>query len=657
MSLSAEIAYLFRHAMLREAAYQLQPPAERSALHALALNVIEEFVPAAHLPPLAHELVQHARGAMAGSREAGPLRHKEARYLGLHLEHARKGYDHAGSLAALELLRRHPDVEATARLRHQREYGLLLHSLGRNAEADAELQVAIHEAGTSGDIRERVLAQLAQAQVFRVIQRVPEAEALLLEALSCAREAGEPQLAASVSRQRAMLQLRTGRSHEAEVALTGAVAVHRTGGEPRELASDLANLGLLYHQTGRLAEAETVTRDALAILADARDERGVARVLGNLSNILADRADAAGAQALLEQASECFRRCGDLYGQALLASNLGSLHREAGRTREAEASYRTAAELCRDLGETRHQAYCEAGVAAILAQREQYAEAETLLIRSIETMRRFNDLHNVGSLLCELAILHLRLKREEAAEATLWEALAIVRATAYTRMEASALAELGVLYFSRGRLAAGMALTDEAVRISEPTAQHVNTAMWRSRRAMSRLLLGDLDGATADADFAGRTLGAAYGFYRLFHWFPAASRLAAFDAELHVPTTQLAALDALMDSEPAGGPTSHHDPDTQRQIEKILPLRAELARAVIESRPALLFHGYEPASLPAVQRLALLEHLRLNQPARLARLREHNPALLDAMQSGTSGLELPAWQEPHLPAFTPRAGT
>lgn len=37
----AEAAYLFRHALLRDAAYQLQLPADRAALHALALEIIE----------------------------------------------------------------------------------------------------------------------------------------------------------------------------------------------------------------------------------------------------------------------------------------------------------------------------------------------------------------------------------------------------------------------------------------------------------------------------------------------------------------------------------------------------------------------------------------------------------------------------------------
>ena len=37
----AEHAYLFRHALLRDAAYQLQLPGDRAKLHGMALGILE----------------------------------------------------------------------------------------------------------------------------------------------------------------------------------------------------------------------------------------------------------------------------------------------------------------------------------------------------------------------------------------------------------------------------------------------------------------------------------------------------------------------------------------------------------------------------------------------------------------------------------------
>jgi hypothetical protein len=49
---SAESAYLFRHALLRDGSYQLQLPGERARLHAFAFEVIEASLGGRPPPPI-----------------------------------------------------------------------------------------------------------------------------------------------------------------------------------------------------------------------------------------------------------------------------------------------------------------------------------------------------------------------------------------------------------------------------------------------------------------------------------------------------------------------------------------------------------------------------------------------------------------------------
>ncbi|MBI2923071.1 MAG: hypothetical protein HYY18_18610 [Planctomycetes bacterium] len=99
MVITAENAYFFRHAVLRDAAYQLQMPGERSQLHRLALEAIEALcggrppeLPLAAEPggceavahasdPFAEELAEHGRRAEAPGAEAGPVRAARRIYL------------------------------------------------------------------------------------------------------------------------------------------------------------------------------------------------------------------------------------------------------------------------------------------------------------------------------------------------------------------------------------------------------------------------------------------------------------------------------------------------------------------------------------------------------------------------------------------------
>jgi len=50
----AEAAYLFRHALLRDAAYEMQLPADRARLHALAIDSIESGPGRSELEVFAH---------------------------------------------------------------------------------------------------------------------------------------------------------------------------------------------------------------------------------------------------------------------------------------------------------------------------------------------------------------------------------------------------------------------------------------------------------------------------------------------------------------------------------------------------------------------------------------------------------------------------
>ena len=110
MEISAESAYLFRHAVVRDVAYLLQPPSERAVLHALALDVITDL-PRLNEALFALELAQHAR--LATGREQ-----QEKRYLKLGGDRARFTYDYPNALAAYqrlhELLGNEPAERAVA---------------------------------------------------------------------------------------------------------------------------------------------------------------------------------------------------------------------------------------------------------------------------------------------------------------------------------------------------------------------------------------------------------------------------------------------------------------------------------------------------------------------------------------------------------------
>ncbi|MCA8916591.1 MAG: hypothetical protein KDB90_14390 [Planctomycetes bacterium] len=100
---SAENAYLFRHAVVRDAAYGLQPPSERAVLHGLALDILES-VSGLNRAALGLELARHARMAHEGGHEVERFIMAERRLLRTGGDYARFNYDYRGALEAFERL-------------------------------------------------------------------------------------------------------------------------------------------------------------------------------------------------------------------------------------------------------------------------------------------------------------------------------------------------------------------------------------------------------------------------------------------------------------------------------------------------------------------------------------------------------------------------
>ncbi len=94
--MNAEQAYLFRHVLVRDAAYELQLPAERAALHDLAAGTMLAVLP----PPLdavAHEIAAHLR---LGGRQP----ELERQYTLLAARYAHGTFSHSVAIPLLERL-------------------------------------------------------------------------------------------------------------------------------------------------------------------------------------------------------------------------------------------------------------------------------------------------------------------------------------------------------------------------------------------------------------------------------------------------------------------------------------------------------------------------------------------------------------------------
>lgn len=362
----AEQAYLFRHALLRDAAYELQPPGDRARLHNLALEILELVLDEAARAELALELAGHARGAAQGAEgdARASLLRRELGHLGNAAERARAGHRHADEAELCARLIAHEQVAPLPLVQARLQLADACKHLGRTLDSLQAARQALHEAEQLGEPSLQVAALRAQAGAQETMGQYEQAAETLAEALQRLGPSGAPALRCELSLAAATIDHAAGEHARAEAR------VRETCRKARELG--LSNLELKGLQLlgavllGRRCFEESIatSRQALKLLEQAGDQAGQAIALTNMGACLQLTDDAPAARDVYLRALKLAEASGSRRGQAVLLNNLGTLS-DRQDPAFAERCYIGAIEAAREVSDPRRELFALNGLSYV----------------------------------------------------------------------------------------------------------------------------------------------------------------------------------------------------------------------------------------------------------------------------------------------------
>jgi tetratricopeptide (TPR) repeat protein len=393
--MTAETEYLFRHALVQQAAYSLQLPSERGALHGLVVEIFHRLLPGDQLDAHALELAGHAGLAAAGdaafeSRQLELLRTGE--------KWAGRNYRLAERVAALAAIADHPLAAEPERERANMEKGGALRMLGRHPEAEQVLEAAIktHDAM----LRAQALNQLAA------------------------------------------VYLRTGRPAEALRSFTRAHDIFEQSGDARMLARVLGNVALVQFELHQ-RDACAATLDRAAKAAEAAGDISLkAQVHGHRARLYHHGARLDEAEAEYHKAIALAQEAGDRGTHANAASNLAELQRHRGKP-DARERMTTALRLAREVGDRYLEMMTLGNYGLLLKWEGQLDDARRTLELAYAMALELGDRLTSGFTLSNLANLHHSLGNVEACNAAAAGALQVARELKSLRLEA-------IIHLARG---------------------------------------------------------------------------------------------------------------------------------------------------------------------------------------------------------------
>lgn len=335
-----ELAYLFRHGLIQEAAYNSLLKQQRRTLHQTIGEVLEQLSPqptGALVPVLAHHFAAAGDVARAWHYYVQAGDHASAHYA-----NAEAAEHYAQALA---LWHQHPQLVNNASAAQRQHlcvrYGRTLELLNRYPEAIAHYAAMVELAETRADPALRLTALIKQIIARALPTGVIEdalAQTQVADAKALAQALGDPVAEAQVFWGQLLLCRSANKIPEAIACGEQALALARGISPPEPLAFILGDLATCYHFARQPAQARAAAQEAQALWRQLGNWPMLADTLTRMASAATHSGDYAQALALTREAEQLSLLTANTWGQAFSLIGAGQAWLGLGEIAQALAT-------------------------------------------------------------------------------------------------------------------------------------------------------------------------------------------------------------------------------------------------------------------------------------------------------------------------------
>ncbi|MCA8935503.1 MAG: tetratricopeptide repeat protein, partial [Planctomycetes bacterium] len=369
----AEELYEFRHAVVREAAYQMQLPSERAGLHRAAFEFMHTHLDDSDRTAQGMEILSHIRATDDKS-----LAQFELEYLKMAARRATHTFQEALACELLTQICSHELASVEDRLNSSQELGGQLQRLGYPRDATDTLTAALELA------RKEAPAYLGQitaalAGIYMESGKPEQAREMFERAIAELRSSGKPRQLGIALTNRAILLRHLGDDVNVEALLNEALTIHRQTGHTRFEGLTLLALGGLWRNMSDDEQAEHFYLSALEVFRRTGDRPHEAQALGNLANVYLMTQRLTQAEQAYQEALGVMRELGHRRSEAILLGNMGQLLQRTGRLNASLRAGKESVAILESINDLMLLPAFRAMYASSLATHGDYESAENQL--------------------------------------------------------------------------------------------------------------------------------------------------------------------------------------------------------------------------------------------------------------------------------------
>jgi len=456
-----ELRYIFRHSLLREAAYSMQLRARLQQLHRLIAEAIER---------LYADQIEERYVDLAFHYEQAGVFDKTCEYLRKAADYARRNYQNQQALdfyeKLLEKLSSQKDTENQIQTHLKR--GKILELIGQWDECKAAYLKALRLAKKTRDALLLGHANNAMGRLMLLKGNYTNAMNYLQTAARLFESIENRDGIARVSGNLGNLYFRQGQYEEAKSYFTESIRIGRTAAsDPTVNAQIVANLGLTYVNQGYYEEGVRVQQEQLQLCHQNNDKQGMATLYTYLGITYLEKAEYEEALNSFREGLKYSEELGNKQITSIAIGNIGLVFERQGDYEKAMEHYQRDLQICEELGDKQGTAIALGLIGQLLNVKGDFHKAIEYLQKDLMLSEELGYQKGIAKAVNTLGDVFYLTEQYDRSLHFYNRAIEVTRKIGNKLVLGFSLVEKGMVLIETGDLQALQKVMQEALQLSE----------------------------------------------------------------------------------------------------------------------------------------------------------------------------------------------
>ena len=502
-----ELSCIFKHALIRDAAYGIQLKSRLRALHDLAGSIIEDL----H----ADAITEHYQ-TLAEHFHKAENREKAVLYLDQAAKQAQKLYQNETALMNYNRLLTYfdssRDFEKIAGIMNN-QCGVLERA-GKWQAALENARKTLSLAKRTNNIQLVVRCMNTLANILRRAGNIKDSESILIESIHHANQINDKSgLTIALLHMGNVLYLK-GEYSRAMARYKESRRIAKENGDQNSVLTAVGNMGTVFQNQGNSEKAIACYKQALTIADTLNLKHLAASYFGNLGNIHEQHGGLTQSMTCFNRQLEICKTIGDKHGLGIAYGNIGNIHKDQGRYAKAMDFYHKSLSMKEETGNTLGVALTLGNMGNVYRQKGNITAAMELYQQQLAIFEDMGHKKGMNIAFSNIGTIYAEQGEFDRAIQSFTKQLAICGEIGNKVWTVSALGNIGVIYKYRGDYRQAMTHYTKALALSEALGNKLETAVISGNMGMIHQLLGDFAKALSCYD---RTIEIARAMEYRYH--------------------------------------------------------------------------------------------------------------------------------------------